>query len=63
VVGRDVEELLGERGLRQLDTIETFTCVCGVRGSIADLVPHSVGFGEEQLANLCRAFLTPRTGA
>jgi hypothetical protein len=33
-LARDVEELLGERGLRQLDTVETFTCMCGVRGPV-----------------------------
>jgi hypothetical protein len=33
------------------------------RGSIADLVLRLVGFGEEQLTNLCQAILTPRTGA
>ena len=26
VMTRDVEELLGKRGVRQLDTVETFTC-------------------------------------
>jgi hypothetical protein len=34
VIARDVEELLGERGLRQLDPVKTFTCVCGVRGPV-----------------------------
>jgi hypothetical protein len=34
VVARDVEELLGERGLRQLDTVETFTCMCGRRDRV-----------------------------
>ncbi len=32
------------------------------RGSIADLVPRLVAFGEEQLELLCRAILTPRPG-
>lgn len=41
VVAREVEELLGERGLRQLDSVETFTCVCGVQGPV-DVAPVSV---------------------
>lgn len=40
-MARDVEELLGERGVRQLDTVQTFTCVCGVRGPV-DAGPVSV---------------------
>jgi hypothetical protein len=41
VVAREVEELLGERGLRQLDPVETFTCICGVGGRV-DAAPVSV---------------------
>jgi hypothetical protein len=31
VVSAEVEQLLGPRGVRQLDTVETFTCRCGKR--------------------------------
>jgi hypothetical protein len=49
VVARDVEELLGERGLRQLDSVETFTCLCGVRGPV-DVAPVSVYVEWDQVA-------------
>jgi hypothetical protein len=48
VIARDVEELLGERGVRQLDTVEAFTCVCGVRDRV-DAGPVSVYMEVDQV--------------
>jgi hypothetical protein len=41
VVSPEVEKVLGPRGLRQLDTVETFTCPCGREGH-TDAGPVSV---------------------
>jgi hypothetical protein len=47
-MAREVEELLGERGVRQLDTVETFTCVCGARDRV-DAGPVSVYLEVDQV--------------
>ena len=41
VISAEVEKVLGPRGLRQLDTVETFTCMCGTEDR-TDAGPVSV---------------------
>jgi hypothetical protein len=61
---RHITMALGSNGVptgRALAEITTLHGEDGARwkGSIADLVPRLVGFGEDQLESLCRAILAP----
>lgn len=62
---RDITYRLDRRGLATTRELAEITTLQGgrparQRGSIADLVPRLVGFGEDQLHDLCAAILTPR---
>ncbi len=55
----DVRGFPRERELAEITTLHG-TDPAQWRGSIADLVPRLLGFGEDQLEALCTAILTPR---
>ena len=62
---RETTLLLDHRGLASFRQLAELTTLHGEtsgrqHGSIADLVPHMVSFGEDQLQALCTAILTLR---